>query len=87
MRLTLSLPPDSAPCTVKVAGNAYQHASATRNVTPEKTEVIVLPLAESFGWYDLTLTIEGAPQFTRRYAGRVETGSPLRSDPVMGERA
>ena len=33
------------------------------------------------GWYDFTATASG---FTRRFAGRVETGRPSISDPAMG---
>jgi phospholipase C len=87
LRAVLSLEADSQPCTVKLTGNAYGHAAAVRKLTPERVEEFVLPLVESFGWYDFTLTIDGAADFSRRYAGRMETGRPLRSDPVMGGQA
>jgi phospholipase C len=42
------------------------------------------PLAASFGWYDLGVTVAGRPGYGRRWAGRVETGRMGRSDPAMG---
>jgi phospholipase C len=53
-------------------------ASANRNT-------IELPLAESFGWYDFMLRIEGYPEFERRYAGRVEAGKQGFTDPLIGK--
>jgi phospholipase C len=44
---------------------------------------IVLHLESSHQWYDFGVTIEGASQFLRRYAGRVETGKSGFSDPAM----
>jgi phospholipase C len=41
-------------------------------------------LARSRGWYDLSVTVEGDPHFTRRYAGHVETGAESITDPRMG---
>lgn len=36
------------------------------------------------GWYDFTVQVKGYPEFTRRFAGRVETGRESVTDPVMG---
>jgi len=42
------------------------------------------PLAASDHWYDLLVTLAGAPDFVRRFAGKVETGKPGRTDPGIG---
>jgi phospholipase C len=42
------------------------------------------PLAASDHWYDLLVTLTGAPEFVRRFAGKVETGKPGRTDPGIG---
>jgi phospholipase C len=42
------------------------------------------PLAKSDHWYDLLVTLAGAPDFVRRVAGKVETGKPGRTDPGIG---
>lgn len=39
------------------------------------------------GWYDLTARLDGEPTWLRRLAGRVETGKPSISDPLMGGAA
>ena len=41
-------------------------------------------LAASDHWYDLLVTLAGAPDFVRRFAGKVETGRPGRTDPGIG---
>ncbi len=41
-------------------------------------------LQASGHWYDFTLTVKGLPGFSRRFAGRVETGEASISDPAQG---
>jgi phospholipase C len=36
-------------------------------------------------WYDLTVSLAGEPTFARQFAGHVETGSPSKTDPAIGE--
>jgi phospholipase C len=45
------------------------------------------PTRASGGWYDLTARADGDPTWTRRLAGRVETGRDSVSDPAMGGAA
>ncbi len=71
---------------VALTANAYGHAEFSRTVEGEPTHIVV-PLKESAGWYDFTLTIANVPTFARRYAGRIETGAASKSDPVMGGNA
>jgi phospholipase C len=42
------------------------------------------PLEQSFGWYDLTVTVESDPGFRQQLAGHVETGKASVSDPALG---
>ena len=35
-------------------------------------------------WYDLSLTVDMSPSWRRRFAGKVETGRPTRTDPGIG---
>ena len=44
----------------------------------------VIALSGSGGWYDIALSCGGRPGFQKRFAGRVETGSPSITDPFMG---
>lgn len=42
-----------------------------------------LSLKDYYNWYDFTVTVNEAPSFTRRFAGRIETGRILCTDPAM----
>jgi phospholipase C len=42
------------------------------------------PLSGRQRWYDFTVTCREMPAFSRRFAGRAETGRPSISDPAMG---
>ena len=39
---------------------------------------------KSFGWYDLSILVNGVPGFHQRFTGHVETGAWTRTDPLMG---
>jgi phospholipase C len=43
-----------------------------------------VPLAKSFGWYDLVVTSSADASFERRLAGHVETGKDSVTDPAIG---
>jgi phospholipase C len=69
---------------VTLAANAYASAflrPQTLFVSPRRSTVQRWEMAALGGWYDFTATASG---FTRRFAGRVETGRPSISDPAMG---
>ena len=42
------------------------------------------PVPESFGWYDLVVTVDSDTSFRTRIAGHVETGRDSMSDPKLG---
>ncbi|MGO1076713.1 phosphocholine-specific phospholipase C [Inquilinus sp. CA228] len=71
----------TAPAALRVTANAYAEADqGTLTVVPGAIENRRWSLAESGGWYDLTLAADG---FERRFAGRLETGRASVSDPAM----
>ncbi|GAO41356.1 phospholipase C [Flavihumibacter petaseus NBRC 106054] len=45
---------------------------------------IVINLAKSFSWYDLTIAVNGNTTTYQRFAGKVETGKSGQTDPLMG---
>lgn len=45
---------------------------------------VMIPTAQSGGWYDFTLADDQFPNFAVRYAGRAETGRWSMTDPLMG---
>jgi phospholipase C len=70
--------------TFTIAANAYYPATpATVSVVARGTTVIELPLATSGGWYDFSVRVKGQSDYSRRFAGRLETGADSTSDPAM----
>jgi phospholipase C len=67
-----------------LAANAYFPATpATVAVAAHATSAIALPLAASGGWYDFSVRVNGQVDYSRRFAGRLESGSDSTSDPAM----
>jgi len=87
LRLNLHVPGNVKAHRFALRDNAYGNEPMSLLVPGGKREVAILSLEKSFGWYDFTLTIEGAEHFSRRYAGRVESGRPTRTDPQMAGQA
>ena len=64
--------------------NRYFVATQAQYRVVERGEnVIRLPLAGSNHWYDFSVRVTNLPGFSRRFAGRLETGRPSVSDPAM----
>jgi len=71
-------------CTFTVKPNAYRTDGPwTFDIPAGKQLDQHWPIARQGNWYDFTVTV---PQggFTRRFAGRMETGKDSVSDPAMG---
>ncbi|MGH9919742.1 MAG: phospholipase domain-containing protein, partial [Nitrososphaerales archaeon] len=68
---------------VAIRDNAYGAATVSQTVGAGKETSVVLPLGQSHGWYDFTVQAAGSTAEVR-FAGRVETGRPSFSDPLMG---
>jgi phospholipase C len=68
---------------VTVKDNSYKTGSVSKTIAATHAGVITLPLDKSHGWYDFTVQAEGSDA-EARFAGRVETGRPSFSDPLMG---
>ncbi|HYH41832.1 MAG TPA: phospholipase C, phosphocholine-specific [Burkholderiales bacterium] len=77
------------PCTFSLHANAYQrHAEPqTFRVGASDQREVFLPLKRTAYWYDYTVRVAGLDAFSRRFAGRMETGRHSLSDPAMGGRA
>jgi phospholipase C len=75
---------DQNPFTIIITDNAYKNDPVSKKITPSGEETIILDLKKSSGWYDFSVAAKGHPAFTKRYAGRVETGKETISDPFMG---
>lgn len=78
----------TAPCAVTVRANAYfREGPWSASVAPGAETVLSWPLASSGQWYDFTLTVDNMQGYSRRFAGRLETGKDTVSDPAMGGMA
>lgn len=76
-------------CTFRLESNAHQHRSdpLSFRVGPRDDRDVFLALKHSANWYDFTVRVVGNGAYSRRFAGRLENGRHLRSDPAMGGRA
>lgn len=71
--------------TVEIRDLSYGGAARRVNVgTGDQPHILKLETEKSSGWYDVGLKIDGFPEFSRRYAGRIESGKHGISDPAMG---
>jgi phospholipase C len=72
-----------APITATIADNSYKTGTVTRTIGTGQRASIVLNLKRSHGWYDFTVKQSNSGAESS-FAGRVETGKPSFSDPLMG---
>ena len=70
------------PVKIHVMDNAYGRKARSLSLAKGQTVSMTLPLAESHGWYDFSVSTPQAKGFERRLAGHVETGRPSLSDPA-----
>jgi phospholipase C len=75
---------DSKPITVIINDNSYKTASIAKLIAANSSADIKLDLAKSHHWYDFSVKLKGHESFGQRFAGRVETGSEGKTDPLMG---
>jgi len=74
----------SLACTVSLVANKYYSvAPKVQLLAPQATATVRLPLKDSAYWYDFSVRVAGQPDFSRRFAGHLETGQPSISDPAM----
>lgn len=72
------------PYDFEIKDNGYKNKSILKRINPSQETAIILDLKKSSGWYDFSLVENGSQAFSRRFAGRVETGKESFSDPQMG---
>ncbi|WP_153141646.1 phosphocholine-specific phospholipase C [Paraburkholderia agricolaris] len=73
----------SASCTFVVAANAYVSGGPwTFQVAGGAVAETNWSVTSSANWYDFTVTVQQQSSFLRRFAGRLENGSDLTSDPA-----
>jgi phospholipase C len=70
--------------TVEIEDHSYKVNNHNKIAKASLVTTQVLNLTSSHGWYDFSVKIKGHHNFTKRYAGRIETGKTSFSDPFMG---
>jgi phospholipase C len=75
--------------TIEVADNVYKTTKPriyTLGPDRAKNGRLIIPFntRKSHNWYDCSIRVKGNTSFERRFAGRVETGAPTKTDPLMG---
>lgn len=76
--------PGNKPCTVTLTDNAYKAPAQRAQILPHGKATLLVDLTKSMHWYDLSVRVDGDTHFESRFAGRVETGNPGFTDPLMG---
>jgi phospholipase C len=72
-------------CHYRIVANAYLDNDERRGqLFAGSTKLEQWFMTSSGGWYDFTVFIDELPAYSRRLAGRIETGKPSISDPRMG---
>ncbi|MFY3551807.1 phosphocholine-specific phospholipase C [Achromobacter insolitus] len=85
LQLTVQNPAPQAR-SFQVQANAYGYPQASdTKLGPGESVSLSWDMTRSGGWYDVTVLDGGDPAYTRRLAGRIETGAPSTSDPAMGQ--
>jgi phospholipase C len=79
------LNPGGTPCVFRLSANRYFPATVSEYTVVARSEhALRLSLGASGRWYDFSAKVSDQPEFSRRFAGRVETGAPSITDPGMG---
>lgn len=74
----------SVACTFTLVANQYVHAAASSHTVAARSQTeLRRPLRDSAHWYDFTAKVTGQADYSRRFAGHLETGEPSVSDPAM----
>ena len=75
--------PSQGPQNLTISDNSYGATALTKSLNRGATETIIIPLGSSHQWYDLTIRRAGS-RAEAHFAGRIETGLPSQTDPIMG---
>jgi phospholipase C len=80
--------PTNVATSFVITANAYTSEGPWLvNVASRRQAVQSWSLRKSAHWYDFTVTLQQLAGYSRRFAGRVETGRDSLSDPALGGQA
>ena len=75
---------DTQAHNINLVDNSYKNDDQTKTVAAGSKVSLITNLSNTFNWYDLSVKIKGYDSFEERFAGRVETGTVTKTDPLMG---
>jgi phospholipase C len=75
---------DAVTYTLTLADESYGSSAKKVTLKPNARERIILELTKQYGWYDVSLRVQGKPDFRQQFAGHVETMQASKTDPLMG---
>jgi phospholipase C len=75
---------DKKAHTAVISDKSYKAQAQTLVIPAGGNTRVVLKLAKNHNWYDFSVKLNGHDTFEERFAGRVETGAPTKTDPLMG---
>jgi phospholipase C len=81
--ITLEIQNRGANADLRVL-DAYTRQTTLRTIAAGKKLVWHWALEDSYGWYDLTITVDGDPSFRWQLAGHDENGKDSVTDPALG---
>jgi phospholipase C len=79
-RVRLVLTNAGRPCVAAVR-EAYTGATVNQRLAPGAHVESTLDIGASSGWHDISVTLDDAGCYLRRYAGHIENDQPSSSDP------
>ncbi|RZL50358.1 MAG: phospholipase C, phosphocholine-specific [Pedobacter sp.] len=69
---------------IQITDDVYKANTKIINLPANSKKIVTLNLQKSKGWYDFKIVIKGKNNFSKHYAGHVETGEESITDPYMG---
>lgn len=57
----------------------------TKEIAANSKEEFTIPLGDTYGWYDFTITSPDQADFKQHFAGRIETGKESFTDPLINK--
>jgi phospholipase C len=70
--------------TLTIHDISYKQQDVVKTIAAGQRATVVLDLSKSLHWYDIAVLAKGFAHFSKRFAGRVETGKSGFTDPLMG---
>lgn len=75
---------DKKAHTAVITDKSYKATAQSHAIPAGGSVRVILNLTKNHNWYDIGIKLKGYDVFEERFAGRVETGAPTKTDPLMG---